>query len=155
MKQNISSILGYATRRMEWSIICSLKDRWEVIRRWSSQTHCLSEVGTYLLWNNFQFHIVVMIGVGCQTDISFHHLRYRACGNLYFYRSVLFLKIHQQELDVAIAVVLMLQDPLERTKKFILTLTQATGLNFKMVWQFSTYRDVYVGCGKLPKHNFL
>ena len=37
----------------------------------------------------------------------------------YFYRGVLFLNIHQQELDVAIAVVLMLQDPHGFRKIFI------------------------------------
>ena len=39
-------------------------------------------------------------------------------------------------------------------KKIILT-HRVLGAIFRMVWQFSTYRDMHMVCGKLPKHNFL
>ena len=35
------------------------------------------------------------------------------------------------------------------------TLHRVLGAIFRMVWQFSTYRDMHMVCGKLPKHNFL
>ena len=35
------------------------------------------------------------------------------------------------------------------------TLHRVLGAIFRIVWQFSTYRDMHMVCGKLPKHNFL